>query len=54
MTAISEANSFQFNDPFGLPGNFFCYYLTGGYRTLLDIPVYILYRRKVALCDFAA
>ena len=42
MTAMLEANSFLFNDPFGLFGNFFRNYLTGGYRTLLDILVYIL------------
>ena len=31
ITAISETNSFLFNDPFGLPGNFFRNNLTGVY-----------------------
>jgi hypothetical protein len=40
-SAISEANSFLFNDFFSLPGHFFCYNLTGGYRTFPDVAVYI-------------
>jgi len=43
MTAISEADPFLFNDPFGLPGNFFRNNLTGVYRTLPDITLYIPY-----------
>jgi len=41
ITAISEANSLLFNDPFGLQSNFLRYNLTGGYRTILYIAVYI-------------
>jgi hypothetical protein len=41
MTAISEANSLLFNDPFSLRSHFFCYNFTGGYSTILDILVYI-------------
>ena len=50
--AISEANSLLFNDPFGLIGHFFRYNSCRWLLNLINVSMYILRRRKVALCYF--